>query len=123
MESGPVHSTGDNTMKLIKAIIKPERLDAVKASLEEAGFFGMTITEVQGRGEQKGISLQYRGGTIEVDLIPKIEMEIVTSSDKVPLAIEAIKKGAHTGKIGDGRIFIIPIEESIKIRTGEAIRD
>ena len=110
-------------MKLIKAIIKPERLDAVKASLEEAGFFGMTITEVQGRGEQKGISLQYRGGTIEVDLIPKIEMEIVTSSDKVPLAIEAIKKGAHTGKIGDGRIFIIPIEESIKIRTGEAIRD
>lgn len=123
MESGPVHNTGDITMKLVKAIIKPERLDAVKAALEEAGFFGMTITEVQGRGEQKGISLQYRGGTIEVDLIPKIEMEIVTTGDKVPQVIEAVKKGAHTGKIGDGRIFIIPIEESIKIRTGEAIRD
>ncbi len=110
-------------MKLVKAIIKPERLDAVKAALEEAGFYGMTITEVQGRGEQKGISLQYRGGTIEVDLIPKIEMEVVVPADKVDLAIEAIKKGAYTGKIGDGRIFIIPIEASLKIRTGEIIRE
>jgi nitrogen regulatory protein P-II 1 len=110
-------------MRLIKAIIKPERLDAVKTALEEAGFFGMTITEVQGRGEQKGISLQYRGGTIEVDLIPKIEMEILVPADKVNEVIEAVKKGAYTGKIGDGRIFIIPVEESIKIRTGEVIRD
>ncbi|HOL40582.1 MAG TPA: P-II family nitrogen regulator [Methanospirillum sp.] len=110
-------------MRLIKAIIKPERLDAVKAALEEAGFFGMTITEVQGRGEQKGISLQYRGGTIEVDLIPKIEMEVLVPADKVNEVIEAVKKGAYTGKIGDGRIFIIPVEESIKIRTGEVIRD
>ncbi|HOJ96486.1 MAG TPA: P-II family nitrogen regulator [Methanospirillum sp.] len=110
-------------MRLVKAIIKPERLDAVKAALEEAGFFGMTITEVQGRGEQKGISLQYRGGTIEVDLIPKIEMEVLVPADKVNEVIEAVKKGAYTGKIGDGRIFIIPVEESIKIRTGEVIRD
>ena len=110
-------------MKLIKAIIKPERLDAVKTALEESGFFGMTITEVQGRGEQKGISLQYRGGTIEVDLIPKVEIEVVTSDEKAPVVIEAIKKGAHTGKIGDGRIFIMPIEESIKIRTGESIKE
>lgn len=110
-------------MRLIKAIIKPERLDAVKTALEEAGFFGMTITEVQGRGEQKGISLQYRGGTIEVDLIPKIEMEILVPAARVNEVIEAVKKGAYTGKIGDGRIFIIPVEESIKIRTGEVIRD
>jgi nitrogen regulatory protein P-II 1 len=106
-----------------KSHYQPERLDAVKAALEEAGFYGMTITEVQGRGEQKGISLQYRGGTIEVDLIPKIEMEVVVPADKVDLAIEAIKKGAYTGKIGDGRIFIIPIEASLKIRTGEIIRE
>jgi nitrogen regulatory protein P-II 1 len=110
-------------MKLIKAIIKPERLDAVKASLDKAGFYGMTITEVQGRGEQKGISLQYRGGKIEVDLIPKIEIEMVVGDDKVASVIELINKGAHTGKIGDGRIFIMPVEESIKIRTGEVIRD
>lgn len=110
-------------MKLVKAIIKPERLDAVKAALEEAGFFGMTLTEVQGRGEQKGISLQYRGGTIEVDLIPKVEVEILVSAEKANQVIEAVKKGAYTGKIGDGRIFVIPIEESIKIRTGEVIRE
>lgn len=110
-------------MKLIKAIIKPERLDAVKSSLEEAGFFGMTITEVQGRGEQKGISLQYRGGAIEVDLIPKIEMEMVVNAEKVSTVIEVIKKAAYTGKIGDGRIFVIPIEESIKIRTGEVLKE
>ena len=110
-------------MKLVKAIIKPERLDAVKTALEEAGFFGMTLTEVQGRGEQKGISLQYRGGTIEVDLIPTVEVEILVSAEKVNQVIEAVKKGAYTGKIGDGRIFVIPIEESIKIRTGEVIRE
>ena len=110
-------------MQLIKAIIKPERLDAVKSSLEEAGFFGMTITEVQGRGEQKGISLQYRGGTIEVDLIPKVELELVVSDIMVDRVIEAIKKGAYTGKIGDGRIFVMPVSKSIKIRTGEVITE
>jgi nitrogen regulatory protein P-II 1 len=110
-------------MQLIKAIIKPERLDAVKASLEEAGFFGMTITEVQGRGEQKGISLQYRGGTILVDLIPKVEIELVVSDATTDTVIESIKKGAYTGKIGDGRIFIMPVSKSIKIRTGEEITE
>ena len=110
-------------MKLIKAIIKPERLDAVKAALEESGFFGMTITEVQGRGEQKGISLQYRGGTIEVDLIPKVEIELVVSDKVSDAVIEAIRKGAHTGKIGDGRIFVMPVSESIKIRTNEVITE
>jgi nitrogen regulatory protein P-II 1 len=110
-------------MKLIKAIIKPERLDAVKTSLEESGFFGMTITEVQGRGEQKGISLQYRGGTILVDLIPKVEIELVVSDDTSDKVIEAIKKGAYTGKIGDGRIFVMPVSESIKIRTSEVVKE
>ncbi|MDD1730229.1 MAG: P-II family nitrogen regulator [Methanospirillum sp.] len=110
-------------MQLIKAIIKPERLDAVKAALEEAGFFGMTITEVQGRGEQKGISLQYRGGTIEIDLISKVEIELVVSDKTADAVIEAIKKGAYTGKIGDGRIFIMPVSKSIKIRTNEEITE
>ena len=108
-------------MQLIKAIVKPERLDAVKAALEEANFFGMTITEVQGRGEQKGISLQYRGGTIEVDLIPKVEIELVVSDKDADAVIEAVKKGAYTGKIGDGRIFVMPVTKSIKIRTNEVI--
>jgi nitrogen regulatory protein P-II 1 len=110
-------------MQFIKAIIKPERLDAVKAALEESGFFGMTITEVQGRGEQKGISLQYRGGTIVVDLIPKVEIELVVSDKTVDAVVEAIKKGAYTGKIGDGRIFIMPVSKSIKIRTNEVIEE
>ncbi len=110
-------------MQLIKAIVKPERLDAVKAALEEAGFFGMTITEVQGRGEQKGISLQYRGGTIEVDLIPKVEIELVVSDKDADGVIEAVKKGAYTGKIGDGRIFVMPVTKSIKIRTNEVISE
>jgi len=110
-------------MQLIKAIVKPERLDAVKAALEEANFFGMTITEVQGRGEQKGISLQYRGGTIEVDLIPKVEIELVVSDKDTDAVIEAVKKGAYTGKIGDGRIFVMPVTKSIKIRTNEVIAE
>ena len=110
-------------MKLIMAVIKPERLDMVKSSLEESGYFGMTITDVQGRGEQKGISLQYRGGTILVDLIPKIKIEIIVSDNKVQSAIETIKKAAFTGKIGDGRMFILPVDESIKIRTGEVTKD
>nr|WP_319539405.1 P-II family nitrogen regulator [uncultured Methanospirillum sp.] len=110
-------------MQLIKAIVKPERLDAVKAALEEANFFGMTITEVQGRGEQKGISLQYRGGTIEVDLIPKVEIELVVSDKDADAVIEAVKKGAYTGKIGDGRIFVMPVTKSIKIRTNEVIAE
>lgn len=110
-------------MKLVMALIKPERLDSVKTSLEEAGFFGLTITEVQGRGEQKGISLQYRGGTILVDLIPKVKVETIINDNQVQTVIEAIKKVAFSGKIGDGRIFVLPVEESIKIRTGEVVKE
>ncbi|MBN1166203.1 MAG: P-II family nitrogen regulator [Methanospirillaceae archaeon] len=110
-------------MKLIKAIIKPERLDSVKKGLEEIGIYGMTIYEVQGRGEQKGIALQYRGGTIQVDSIPKMEVNIIVKNSEKQKVIDAIIAAAVTGKIGDGRIFILPVEESVRIRTGEVIRD
>lgn len=106
-------------MKLIKAIIKPERFEALKNGLEEKGFFGMTVTDVKGRGDQRGITLQYRGGSIQVDLIPKVKVEIVAKDTDVDTVIEVIRAAAQTGKIGDGRIFVIPVERSLKVRTGE----
>ncbi len=106
-------------MKLIKAIIKPERFEFVKKALEDKGFNGMTITEVKGRGEQKGITLEYRGGLMTVDMLPKIQLEIVVRDSELDLLISTIMESARTGKIGDGKIFIIPVEKSIRIRTGE----
>jgi nitrogen regulatory protein P-II 1 len=106
-------------MKMIKAIIRPERLEFVKKALENNGIFGMTVMAVEGRGDQKGISLQYRGGAINVDMIPKIQMEIVVKDKDADAAIQVICTSARTGKIGDGRIFILPVERSIKVRTGE----
>jgi nitrogen regulatory protein P-II 1 len=106
-------------MKMIKAIIKPERFEFVKKALEDKGFNGMTITEVRGRGEQKGITLEYRGGQYIVDLLPKILLEIVVRDADVDMLITNIMDSARTGKIGDGKIFIIPVEKSIRIRTGE----
>lgn len=106
-------------MKMIKTIIKPERLEFVKKALEDKGFNGMTITEVKGRGEQKGISLEYRGGLMTVDLLPKVQLEIVVKDSDVDMLITAISESARTGKIGDGKIFVIPVEKSIRIRTGE----
>jgi len=106
-------------MKMIKTIIKPERLEFVKKALEDKGFNGMTITEVKGRGEQKGISLEYRGGLMTVDLLPKVQLEIVVKDSDVDTLITAISESARTGKIGDGKIFVIPVEKSIRIRTGE----
>jgi nitrogen regulatory protein P-II 1 len=106
-------------MKLIKAIIKPERFEFVKKALEEKGFKGMTVTEVKGRGEQKGITLEYRGGLMIVDMLPKIQLEIVVRDSEEDLLISTIMESARTGKIGDGKIFIIPVEKSIRIRTGE----
>src|SRR5512137_1536454 len=110
-------------MKMIKAIIRPERLEFVKKALENSGIFGMTVMQVEGRGDQKGISLQYRGGAINVDSIPKVQVEIVVRDSNVETVIQAIKEGAKTGKIGDGRIFISPVERSIKVRTGEEEKD
>jgi len=106
-------------MKLIKAVIKPERFEFVKKALEDKGYVGMTITEVRGRGQQKGISLEYRGGLMTVDFLPKIQIEVVIGDDKVEDLVATIVESARTGKIGDGRIFIIPVERSLKIRTGE----
>ncbi len=106
-------------MKLIKAVIKPERFEFVKKALEEKGFKGMTITEVRGRGEQKGISLEYRGGLMTVDLLPKIQIEIVVRDSEVDSLIATISESSKTGKIGDGKIFVIPVEKAIRIRTGE----
>jgi nitrogen regulatory protein P-II 1 len=106
-------------MKMVKAIIKPERFEFVKKALEDKGFNGMTITEVKGRGEQKGISLEYRGGLMTVDLLPKIQLEIVVRDSDVDLLISTISESARTGKIGDGKIFVLPVEKAIRIRTGE----
>jgi nitrogen regulatory protein P-II 1 len=106
-------------MKLVKAIIKPERFEFVKKALEEKGFKGMTINEVKGRGEQKGITLEYRGGLMTVDLLPKIQIEIVIRDGDLDVLISTLMESARTGKIGDGKIFVIPVEKSIRIRTGE----
>lgn len=106
-------------MKMVKAIIKPERFEFVKKALEDKGFVGMTMSEVKGRGEQKGITLQYRGGLMTVDLLPKIQLEIVIRDSDVDNLIVTITEAARTGKIGDGKIFILPVEKSIRIRTGE----
>jgi nitrogen regulatory protein P-II 1 len=106
-------------MKMVKAIVRPERLEFVKKALENQGQYGMTVMPVEGRGDQKGISLQYRGGAITVDLIPKVQIEVVIKDADVDKVITAICEGAKTGKIGDGRIFVLPVERSIKVRTGE----
>jgi nitrogen regulatory protein P-II 1 len=111
--------TGGKIMKMVKAIIKPERFEFVKKALEDKGFIGMTISEVKGRGEQKGIALQYRGGLMTVDLLPKIQLEIVIRDSDVDTIVVTITEAARTGKIGDGKIFILPVEKSIRIRTGE----
>lgn len=106
-------------MKMIKAIIRPERLEFVKKTLEQSGIIGMTVMPVEGRGDQKGISLQYRGGAINVDMIPKVLVEIVVRDEDVEATIQSICQGARTGRIGDGRIFVLPVERSIRVRTGE----
>ena len=106
-------------MKRIVAIIRQEKFDEVKRALVEAGCEGMTVTEVKGRGSQQGIRQSYRGSSYCVDLIPKTRIEIVVKDEGLDLLVDAIKKGAHTGNIGDGKIFIQPVDNVIRIRTGE----
>ncbi|MDD2316155.1 MAG: P-II family nitrogen regulator [Desulfobacterales bacterium] len=106
-------------MKKIEAIIKPFKLDDVKAALNEIGIQGMTIQEVKGYGRQKGHKEIYRGAEYSVDFIPKVKIEIVAPSEMVPGVIHAIRQAANTGKVGDGKIFIMPVEEAIRVRTGE----
>ena len=106
-------------MKRIIAIIRPDRLEDMKQALEEVGIHGMTISEVKGRGRQLGIPESYRGQDYKVDLLPKTRIEIVTPQEQVETVIDTIIKSAQTGCIGDGKIFISPVEEVIRIRTGE----
>ena len=107
-------------MKKIEAIIKPFKLDDVKDALAEAGVKGLTVVEAKGFGRQKGHTELYRGAEYVVDFLPKVKVEVVVDDSQVARVIEAIQKGAHTGRIGDGKIFVSPIEEAIRIRTGEA---
>jgi nitrogen regulatory protein P-II 1 len=106
-------------MKKIEAIIREERLQAVKEALEENSYFGMTISEVSGRGRQKGITLQWRAGEYRVDLLPKLKIELVLLDEDVPAAVNAITRNARTGETGDGKIFILPVENVIRVRTGD----
>ena len=122
--SGPApHSRmnydGDRAMKKIEAIIKPFKLDEVKEALHEVGIKGITVTEAKGFGRQKGHTELYRGAEYVVDFLPKVKVEVVIEETLVERAIEAIQQAAHTGRIGDGKIFVTTIDEAIRIRTGE----
>jgi len=107
-------------MKKIEAIIKPFKLDDVKEALNEAGVQGMTISEVKGYGRQKGHKEIYRGAEYVVDFIPKIKIEVIVVDEMVEPVIEKIRDAANTGKLGDGKIFVLPVEQVIRVRTGEA---
>ena len=106
-------------MKKIEAVIKPFKLDDVKESLNEIGIHGMTITEVKGYGRQKGHKEIYRGAEYVVDFVPKIKIEIIVDKNRADEVVETICQSANTGKIGDGKIFIMPVEQVIRVRTGE----
>ncbi len=110
-------------MKKIEAIIKPFKLDDVREALSGIGVTGMTVTEIKGFGRQKGHTELYRGAEYVVDFLPKLKLEIVIAEEKVDECVEAITQAARTGKIGDGKIFVFPVEEVIRIRTGERGRE
>jgi nitrogen regulatory protein P-II 2 len=107
-------------MKLIKAIIKPFKLDDVREALSAIGVQGITVSEVKGFGRQKGHTELYRGAEYKVDFLPKVKIETAVSDDIVDKVIESIRAAASTGKIGDGKIFVVPVEQAVRIRTGEA---
>jgi len=106
-------------MKKIEAIIREEKLESVKKSLEDIGYMGITITEVAGRGHQKGLVLQWRAGEYHVDLLPKLKVEVVVMDEDVSRVTSCIITAARTGEMGDGKIFVLPVENVIRIRTGE----
>ena len=106
-------------MKLITAVIKPFKLDEVREALSAIGVQGLTVTEVKGFGRQKGHTELYRGAEYVVDFLPKVKVEVVVKDDEVDRCIDAILKAAKTGKIGDGKIFVLPVEQVVRIRTGE----
>jgi nitrogen regulatory protein P-II 1 len=106
-------------MKKVEAIIRTEKLGAVKSALEEIGIHGMTVYEVSGRGEQKGLEFTHRAGKFRIDMLPKMKIEIVIKDSLVSTVIDGICTSARTGEVGDGRIFVLPVVRSIKVRTGE----
>jgi nitrogen regulatory protein PII len=110
-------------MNKLEAIIKPFKLEDVKEAILKLGISGMTITEVKGFGRQKGHTEIYRGAEYVVDFLPKIKIEVVVPTDLLPRAVETIRETAHTGEIGDGKIFVFPVEKAIRIRTGEEDED
>ncbi|OIQ03403.1 MAG: transcriptional regulator [Zetaproteobacteria bacterium CG06_land_8_20_14_3_00_59_53] len=110
-------------MKRIEAIIKPFKLDDVKDALADIGVDGMTVTEVKGYGHQKGHKELYRGAEYSVDFLPKMKLDVVVNEDRLEAALDAIVGAARTGKIGDGKIFVLPVEQAVRIRTGERDED
>ena len=106
-------------MKLIEAIIRQEKLDVVKTALEASGYFGMTVSEVTGRGRQGGLTLQWRVGEYKVDLLPKIKVEVVVLDEDVARILNVITTAARTGEMGDGKLFVLPVENAVRVRTGE----
>jgi nitrogen regulatory protein P-II 1 len=110
-------------VKKIEAIIREEKLDAVRKALEEFGYFGMTVTEVSGRGKQGGITLQWRVGEYRVDFLPKFKIELVVVDEDAGKLVDTIMKSARTGERGDGKIFVIPVDNAYRIRTGESGND
>ena len=110
-------------MKMVMAIIKPFKLDDVREALSEAGITGVTVTEVKGFGRQKGHTELYRGAEYVVDFLPKVKIEVAVAEDQVERVVEAIQKAAYSGKIGDGKIFVSPLDQVIRIRTGELDAD
>lgn len=106
-------------MKMIQAIIRPAKIEDVKKALDDAGYTSLTSLEVKGRGRQKGITQIWRGEEYKVDMLPKVKLEVVVPTDKEDEVVEIIRKSAYTGNIGDGKIFVLPVEKVIRIRTGE----
>jgi nitrogen regulatory protein P-II 1 len=106
-------------VKKVEAIIRQEKLDVVRTALEASGYFGMTVSEVSGRGRQGGLTLQWRVGEYKVDLLPKIKVEIVVLDEDVARILNVITTAARTGEMGDGKLFVLPVENAVRVRTGE----
>ena len=106
-------------MKKIEAIIREEKLDAVRIALEDIGYLGITVMEVSGRGRQKGLALQWRAGEYRVELLPKLKIEIMVLDEDISRVVHAITMNARTGEMGDGKIFILPVEGAVRVRTGD----
>jgi len=107
-------------MKKVEAIIRPEKLDEVRSALEAKGIIGMTVTEVQGRGRQKGVCFQWRAGEYCVEFLPKLKLDIIVDDKKLETTVNTITKAARTGQKGDGKIFVYPVEDVVRISTGES---